>query len=79
MICIYEFNEREELCTRTTIFEYLSTIHRTPYKKKLLATIRKFKNDEMIIITKRGREFHIRIGIHGYLFLSRVDSELGKS
>ena len=79
MICIYEMNEREECCTRKTIFEFLSKIHRTPYKKKLLATIRKFKKDEMIRITKRARVSHIEIGIHGYLFLSRVDSELGKS
>ena len=78
LICIYVMTENVEYCSGKTLFDRLSQFHRTPYKKKFLSTIRKFKQDQLIRTTKKGKISRIHLGIRGYMVLVELEKELLK-
>jgi hypothetical protein len=76
LIGIYIMNERYERCSCNTLFEYLSKVHRTPYKKTLLTTIRKFKQEEMIRVYSKGPGTKIHLTMDGKLYLHNLEERL---
>ena len=78
LICIYVMNEGAEYCSSKTLFDRLSQLHRMPHKKKFLASLRKFKQQEVIRVVKKGTIARIELRLKGYLFLSRFDNEIDK-
>ena len=78
LISIYLMNNDGKRCSCNTLFAFLSKIHRTPYKKKLILILKKLKEQDRIksfgkgsgtnlIITEYGRQylFHLERKIRG--------------
>lgn len=76
LIAIYLMNIKCERCTCNILFKYLSKYHRTPYRKTLLFTIRKFKQDGMIRIIGKGAGIKIHLTIDGNLYLMRLEEKI---
>lgn len=76
MIAIYLMSKKLERCSGNTLFVYLSKIYRTPSKKKLLATIRKLKEKEMIEVTSKGAGLKIHLRIKGVNYLMELEDNL---
>jgi hypothetical protein len=73
---IYVMNRQFQRCSGNTLFKYLSQIHRTPYKKSLLAAIRKFKSDGCIRATGKGSGANIHLTEFGKQHLSELEERL---
>lgn len=76
MVGIYIMNETGERCSCNTLFAYLSKVHRTPYKKTLLATLRKFKQEGIIRVISKGPGTKIHLTIQGTLYLLGLEEKL---
>lgn len=76
MIGIYLMNKKYERCSCNTLFEYLSKVHRTPYRKTLLSTIRKFKEDGVIRINGSGINKSLKLNAIGQLYLIELEKKL---
>ena len=76
VIGIYSMNYEFKRCSSNTLFRYLSKLHRTPYKKTLLATLRKFKQEGVIRVTGKGPGTKIHLTMDGTLYLSRIEEKL---
>ena len=76
MIGIYLMNNSFERCSCNTLFAYLSKVHRTPYKKTLLATLRKFKQEGIIRVSCKGPGTKIHLTMEGTLYLIRLEEKL---
>jgi hypothetical protein len=71
-------NKQLKRCTGNTLLDYLSAIHRTPYKKTLLATLRRLKMDGMIRVVGKGTGSKIVLTLEGDLYLIRLEERLRK-
>lgn len=78
LICIDVMAMKEEHCSRNNMFKYLSELHRTPYKKTFLSTIRKFINAGMIRVAGKGANTKIVLTIEGNLHLLRLEEKLSR-
>ena len=76
LIGIYLMNCDLERCSCNTLSAYLSKIHRTPHKKTLLATLRKFKEGEFIRVNGRGPGTSIHLTIAAELYLFELEAKL---
>jgi hypothetical protein len=76
LIGIYIMNIEHKRCSGNTLFNYLSKINRTPYKKKLLLTIRKFKQEEMIRTFGKGAGTNILLTLEAKLILFRLEEKM---
>jgi len=76
MVGIYIMNETGERCSCNTLFAHLSAVHRTPYKKTLLATLRKFKQDGVIRVTSKGPGTKIHLTMDGTLYLLNLERRI---
>jgi len=76
LIGIYIMNTHAKRCSGNTLFIYLSKIHRTPNKKNLLATVRKFKTDGMIRVLSKGVGTNIRVTEFGKQYLHELEERL---
>jgi hypothetical protein len=76
LIGIYVMNTQFRRCSGNMLFKYLSEIHRMPYKKNLLATIRKFKSDDMIRVIGNGAGTNIRLTEYGRQYLFELEEKL---
>lgn len=76
MVGIYIMNETGERCSCNTLFTHLSAVHRTPYKKTLLATLRKFKQEGIIRLISKGPGTKIRLTMDGTLYLLGLEKKL---
>lgn len=76
LIGIFLMNEGLERCSCNTLFEYLAKVRRTPYKKKLLATIRKLKSDGMVRILRKGPGTNMLLTTDGKLYLIDLEEKL---
>ena len=76
MVGIYIMNEIGERCSCNTLFAHLSAVHRTPYKKTLLATLRKFKQDGVIRVTSKGPGTKIHLTMDGTLYLLNLERRI---
>lgn len=76
LIGIYLMNKKYERCSSKTLSEFLSKIHRTPNKKTLLASIRKFKMEDMIRICRAGQGIKMHLTMHGILYLFELEKKL---
>ena len=79
LIGIYLMNCDFERCSCNTLSAYLSKMHRTPHKKTLLATLRKFKQDGVTRITGKGRGTNNHLTMDGTLYLARLEEKLIKT
>ena len=73
-ICL--MNNSSERCSCNTLFEYLSKVHRTPYKKTLLSTLRKFKQEGMIRVLGKGPGTKIHLTTAANLYLFELERKL---
>lgn len=72
LVGIYLMNNKYLRCSGNTLFKYLSTVHRTPYKKTLFITLKKFKQDGMI--NKNGKGLtKIYLTLKGELHLFELE------
>lgn len=78
LIAIYLMNKQFKRCTGNTLLDYLSAIHRTPYKKRLLGTIRRLKTDGMIRLVGKGASSKIVLTLEGDLYLIRLEERMRK-
>ena len=76
LIGIHLMNQKSERCSCNTLFKYLSKVHRTPYKKKLLFILRKFKEDGMIRILGKGPGTKIKLTTDAILHLFQLEEKL---
>jgi len=76
LIGIYVMNAQAMRCSGNTLFNYLATIHRTPYKKNLLATLRKFKKEDRIRGNNAGAGTNIRLTEFGKQYLFDLEERL---
>ena len=76
MIGICLMNEKYDRCSCNTLIDYLNKVHRTPYRKSLLSTIRKFKEDGIVRIYGKGAGTKIHLTTEGQLYLSRLEEKL---
>ena len=76
LIGIYLMNSDLVRCSCNTLTVYLSKMHRTPYKKTLLATLQKFKQDGVIRQTGKGRETNMHLTIEGKMYLFRLEGKI---
>ena len=76
LIGIYLMNCDLIRCSCNTLTVFLSKMHRTPYKKTLLATLRKFKQDGIIRQTGKGRGTNMHLTIEGNLYLFRLEGKV---
>lgn len=76
LIGIYIMNIEHNRCSGNTLFNYLSKINRTPYKKKLLLTIRKFKQEGMIKKFGKGAGTNILLTLEAKLNLFRLEEKM---
>lgn len=76
MIGIYLMNQKFERCSCNTLIDYLSKVCRTPNKKTLLSTIRKFKEDDIVRIYGKGAGTKIKLTTDGELYLTRLEEKL---
>ena len=75
---IFVMEEKCERCSCNTLFKYLSNVHRTPYRKNLLLTIRKFKQDGVIRILGKGAGTRIYLTMDGRLYLYALEQNLNR-
>lgn len=73
---IYLMNTSFKRCSCNTLFEYLSKVHRTPYKKALLSTLRKFKQEGLIRVLGKGPGTKIHLTNDANLYLLRLEEKL---
>ena len=73
---IFAMEEKCERCSCNTLLEYLSKMHRTPYKKTLLLTIRKLKENGMIRSINKGPATKIHTTLKGLLHLMELEKKL---
>jgi hypothetical protein len=78
IIAIYLMNKQFKRCTGNTLLDYLSAIHRTPYKQRLLGTLRRLKMDAMIRVVGKGAKSKIVLTLEGDLYLIRLEESLRK-
>jgi len=76
LISIYFMNIQYERCSGNSLFKYLSKINRTPYKKKLLLAIRKFKQEGMIKVNGKGASTNILLTQDAKLILFRLEEKV---
>ena len=76
LVGIYLMNNKYLRCSGNSLFKYLSTVHRTPYKKSLLQTIRKFNQHGIVRIIGKGACVKIYITMDGNLYLSSLEKKL---
>ena len=78
LIAIYLMNCNLERCSCNTLSEYLSMVHRTPHKKTLLATLRKFKREGVTRVTGKGPGTKIHLTMDGNLYLYRLEEKVSR-
>ena len=76
LISIYFMNMQYNRCSGNSLFKYLSKINRTPYRKNLLFTIRKFKHQGMIKVNGKGAGTNIILTQNAKLILFRLEEKL---
>lgn len=76
LICIFIMNIQYERCSGNTLFEYLSKLHHTPYRKKLLSIVRKFKHEGMIKILGKGAGTNIILTQDAKLILFELEAKI---
>ena len=79
LIAIYLMNCDLERCSCNTLSAYLSKVHRTPHKKTLLATLRKFKQEGITRVTGKGPGTRIYLTMDGTLYLIGLEKKLRKT
>ena len=73
LIGIYVMNNNYLRCSCNTLFKYLSSVHRTPYKKTLLLTLKKFRQEGMINKNGKGLTTKIHLTLKGELHLYELE------
>ena len=73
LIGIYLMNNKYLRCSCNTLFKYLSSVHRTPYKKTLLLTLKKFRQEGMINKNGKGLTTKIHLTLKGELHLYELE------
>jgi len=76
LIGIYLMNNKYLRCSGNTLFKFLSAVHRTPYKKTLLITLKKFKQEGMINKNGKGLSTKIYLTLKGTLYLIELEEKL---
>jgi Mg2+/Co2+ transporter CorC len=75
LIGILLMNRNLQKCSGNTLFKYLSKVHRTPNKKAMLATLRRFKNEDLIRQFGNGAGSNLRVTEAGKLFLFGLEKK----
>lgn len=73
---IYLMNVDHKRCSGNTLFKYLSKIHRTPSKKKLLLIVKKFKEQERVRRYGKGPGTNLVLTEHGKQYLFDLERKL---
>ena len=76
LLCIFMMNNSGERCSCNTLFKKLAKIHRTPYKKKLLSIVRKFKEQDLIRSFGKGPGTNLVLSQQGKLHLFDLEEKL---
>ena len=76
LIAIYLMNCDLERCSCNTLCAYLSKVHRTPHKKTLLATLRKFKQEGVIRKIGKGPGTKIHLTMDSIIYLSNLEKSI---
>lgn len=76
LIAIYLMNIDYQRCSGNTLFKYLSKIHRTPYRKRLLLTLRNFKETGIIRLSGKGPGTNLFLTEHGKQYLFDLERKL---
>ena len=76
LIAIYLMKCDLERCSCNTLSAYLSKVHRTPHKKTLLATLRKFKQEGVIRKIGKGPGTKLHLTMDGNLYLMRLEDKV---
>ena len=76
LVSIYLMNNDGKRCSCNTLFAYLSKIHRTPYKKKLLLIVKKLKEQNRVRGTGEGRGTNLVITEYGRQYLFHLEKKI---
>lgn len=76
LVGIYLMNNDGKRCSCNTLFTFLSKIHRTPYKKKLLLIVKKLKEQNRIKGIGNGRGTNLVITEYGRQYLFHLEKKM---
>lgn len=76
LVCIYLMNNQAKRCSCNTLINYLSKLNRTPSRKKLLYTLRRFKDEGIVRVFGKGPGTNVLLTTLGKIYLNELEDEL---
>lgn len=76
LISIYIMNTQGKRCSCNTLFTYLSKIHRTPYKKKMLLIVKNFIEQGRIRVLGKGPGTNLVLTEYGKQYLIHLEKKM---